>query len=103
MTICLIVENPDQGLEQAEQVMAHVRNSGPVPPAGARLALGGPADAGWRFISVWDSQEALERFFAERLAPAYEAAGLSLGNVRRTIFPVHTLDAGDLSGVPQPA
>jgi hypothetical protein len=103
MAICLIVENPDQSREQAEQVMAHVRSSGPVPPAGARLALGGPADPGWRFISVWDSQEALERFFADRLAPAYDTAGLSFGSIRRTMFPVHTLAAGDLTGVPQPA
>jgi len=103
MAICLIVENPGQDREQAERVMAHVRGSGPVPPAGARLALGGPADPGWRFISVWDSEEALERFFAERLAPAYEAAGLSLAGIRRTMFPVHTLAAGDLTGVPQPA
>jgi hypothetical protein len=103
MAICLIVENPDQGREQAEQVMAHVRSTGPVPPDGARLALGGPADPGWRFISIWDSEAALERFFAERLAPAYASAGLSLAGVKRTLFPVHTLAAGDLTGVPSPA
>ena len=103
MAICLIVENPDQSREQAEQVMAHVRSTGPVPPAGARLALGGPADPGWRFISVWDSEEAIERFVAERLAPAYEEAGLSLDSVKRTRFEVHTLAAGDLTGAPQPA
>jgi hypothetical protein len=103
MAICLIVENPDQSREQAEQVLAHLRSTGPVPPDGARLALGGPADPGWRFISVWDSQEALDRFFAERLSAAYAAAGLSLENIRRTKFDVHTLAAGDLTGVPQPA
>jgi hypothetical protein len=103
MAICLIVENPDQSREQADQVIAHVRSTGPVPPDGARLALGGPADPGWRFISVWDSQAAMERFFAERLTPAYEAAGLSFDSVRRTLFEVHTLAAGDLMEVPQPA
>jgi hypothetical protein len=103
MAICLIVENPDQSVEQAEQVMAHVRSTGPVPPEGARLVLAGPASPGWRVISVWDSQEALERFFAERLAPAYNEAGLSLGRVERTLFDVHVLVAGDLTGAPQPA
>jgi hypothetical protein len=103
MAICLIVENPNQSPEQADQVIAHVRGTGPFPPEGARLALGGPADPGWRFISVWDSQEALERFFAERLAPAYKEAGLSLDGVERTLFEVHTLVAGDLTGMPQPA
>ncbi len=65
--------------------------------------LAGPANPGWRVISVWDSEEARDRFFAERLAPAYEEAGLSLDGVERTVFEVHTLVAGDLTGVPQPA
>ena len=102
MAICLIVDNPNQSAEQADQVMAHVRGTGPVPPDGARLMLAGLADPGYRVISVWDSQEALERFFAERLAPAYEAAGLSLDSVERTLFEVRVLVAGDLTGVPQP-
>ena len=103
MAICLMVENPEQSREQAKQVLAHVRSTGPVPPEGARLMLAGPARAGYRVISVWDSDEARERFFAERLAPAYEQAGLSLDSVTRTVFEVDTLVAGDLTGVPQPA
>ena len=103
MAICLIVENPDQSREQAEQVMAHVRGTGPFPPDGARLMLAGPANPGWRVISVWESDDARERFFAERLAPAYIEAGLSFDSVRRTLFDVHTLAAGDLTGAPQPA
>jgi hypothetical protein len=103
MAICLMVENPEQSQEQAKQVLAHVRSTGPVPPEGARLMLAGPAGAGYRVISVWDSDEARERFFAERLAPAYEQAGLALDSVKRTVFEVDTLVAGDLTGVPQPA
>ena len=102
MAICLIVENADQSEEQAEQVLAHVRSTGPVPPEGARLMLAGPADPGYRVISVWDSEEARDRFFAERLTPAYKQAGLSLDSIKRTVFEVHTLVAGDLTGVPQP-
>ena len=103
MAICLIVENAEQSREDAERVLAHVRSTGPVPPEGARLMLAGPASPGWRVISVWDSPEALERFFADRLRPAYEEAGLSLDSVKRTRFEVHTLAAGDLTGAPQPA
>ena len=102
MALCMIVENRDQSREQAEQVMAHVRSTGPVPPEGARLVLGGPAEPGWRVISVWDSEEARDRFLAERLAPAYRAAGLSLERLDRTQFDVHVLAAGDLTGTPQP-
>jgi hypothetical protein len=103
MAICLIVENPGQSQAQAEQVLEHVRSTGPVPPEGARLMLAGPAHPGWRVISVWDSEEARERFFTERLAPAYERAGLPLDGIKRTQFEVQTLVAGDLTGVPQPA
>jgi hypothetical protein len=103
MAYCLIVENPEQSREQAEQVMAHVRSTGPVPPEGARLVVAGPADPGWRVISIWDSEEARERFFAERLSRAYAEAGLSLDGIKHTLFEVHTLVAGDLTGTPQPA
>jgi hypothetical protein len=64
--------------------------------------LAGPANPGWRVISVWDSEEARARFFAERLAPAYDEAGLSLDSVMRTQFEVDTLVAGDLTGAAQP-
>lgn len=62
--------------------------------------MAGPATEGWRVASVWDSEDARDRFFAERLAPAYREAGLSLEGVERTQFEVHTLVAGDLTGAP---
>ncbi len=103
MAVCLIIENPDQTPEQTERALAHVRRTGPAPPEGARLLFGGPAESGWRFVSVWDSQEALDRFFAERMMSAYEQAGISLDRMKRTVFELHTLVAGDLTGVLQPA
>lgn len=103
MPICMIIENPEQDREKTDKVIAHVRSTGSFPPEGARLAMGGPADPGWRFISVWDSQEALERFYAERLTPAYTAAGMTFDTVTRTLFEVGVLAAGDLTGAPQQA
>ena len=50
------------------------------------FAFGGPANPGWRFVSVWDSQDALDRFVAERLLPAYEQLGLSYDAAERTLF-----------------
>ena len=100
MAICQIFDNPDLTAEQWGQLEQYVRATGPVLPEGARLVLAGPADPGWRVISVWDSQDARDQFFAERLTPAYEHAGLSLRNVKRTAFDVHTLIAGDLTGTP---
>jgi hypothetical protein len=103
MAIGHIAEHPTGDREQYARVMEHVRQSGPVPPEGARLVLSGAADPGWRVITVWDSRDAVDRFFAERLRPAYEAAGLSLDDVQRTYFEVSSLVAGDLTGTPQPA
>jgi hypothetical protein len=103
MAICQIVENPDQTEEQADQVFAHLRSTGPFPPEGNRLVVTGPANPGWRVISVWDSEEDRDRFFSERLAPAYKQAGLSLDSIQRTQFEVSRLTAGDLTGMPQPA
>jgi hypothetical protein len=40
---------------------------------------------------------------AERLGPAYDRAGLSSEGVKRTVFELHSLIAGDLTGAPQPA
>lgn len=103
MAYCQIVENPDSTQEQFEQVSAHVRATGPVPADGQRLLIAGPGEPGWRVISVWDSEEAMGRFNAERLAPALREAGVPVDRMTRTIFEVHTLIAGDLTGTPQAA
>jgi hypothetical protein len=100
MALCMIVENPSQTEQQWEAVFDHLRDSGPVPPEGARLVVSGPADPGWRVISVWDSPEVRDRFFAERLSAAYDSVGLSFENLKRTEFEVSTLIAGDLTGTP---
>ena len=101
MAICNIAEDPSQSSEQFEQINAHLRATGPVPPEGARLVLAGQADHGRRVITVWDSREARNSFFAERLAPAYASAGLSFERVEHREFEVDTLVAGDLTGMPE--
>ncbi|HEV8152083.1 MAG TPA: hypothetical protein VGP78_04080 [Solirubrobacteraceae bacterium] len=103
MAIGHIFEHPTGAPEDYGRVMEHVRSTGPVPPEGARLVLSGQAEQGWRVITVWDSRADVDRFFAERLRPAYEAAGLSLDDGERTYFEVNGLVAGDLTGAPQPA
>jgi hypothetical protein len=103
MAICLIMENPDQTPEQAQQVLALVRESGPVPPEGARLMFAGPANPGMRVISIWNSEAAIEQFFQERLGPAQREVGVTYENVKRTVFELTTLVAGDLTDAAQPA
>jgi hypothetical protein len=104
MAYCQIVENPEAGEEQFEQVKAHLRATGTFPPEGQLLMIAGHAEPGWRVISVWDSRETLERFYTERFPAACLAAGISsIDAMTRTTFEVHTLVAGDLLGAPQPA
>jgi hypothetical protein len=100
MAICNIIEDAGRAGEQYERITAHVRGSGPTPPEGCRLVLLSRE----RTITVWDSPEELERFLAERLAPAYQAVGRSLDELSRSQFDVDMLVAGDLAGMaPQPA
>lgn len=96
MPICNILDDPGRTQEQYERISALVRGSGPVPPEGCRMGILSRE----RAITVWDSPEARDRFLADRLAPAYEAAGHSLDAVTRTQFEVDTLVAGDLVGMP---
>jgi hypothetical protein len=93
MAICNIVETPGRTADQMELVGAHVRSTGPVPPEGCRLVLVGTE----RAITVWDSPDDRDRFLAERLAPAYQSAGLSLDDSQVTQFEVQMLDVGDLA------
>ena len=102
MAICNIIEDARQTGKQARQFAAHLRSSGPVLPEGARLFLSGSGDPGGRVITVWDSAEACDQFFTERLAPAYEAVGISLDGVTRRQFEVQMLTAGDLFGAARP-
>ena len=103
MSYCAIIENPDAGQEKFEQIKAYLRDTGAFPPNGQRLLIAGPADHGWRVISVWDTEEALERFYTEGLPAACTAVDIHYDRMTRTTFEVHTLVAGDLTGTPQPA
>lgn len=91
MTICLITNNPNETVEQYEQVMSHLQESGPVPPQGARLLIAGQGPDGWRAISVWDDRKALRRFFHGRLTAAYHAARVSPEATGQETFEIHTL------------
>jgi hypothetical protein len=100
MAICVISENPKGTAEMYEQVVERVSQGG--PPPGAIFQIAGPADPGWRVISVWESRDAFESFVSERLAPAWEDHGISRDDVNFTIFEAHSYMAGDLSGASQP-
>ena len=90
-TICLVVDHPGETADQFETVLAHLGQTGPVPPLGASLLVSGPTESGWRSVSVWDSHESMVRFFGDRLVPAYREAGLSPEHAQQSTFDVHTI------------
>jgi hypothetical protein len=64
-------------------------------PEGCELHIAGPVDQGWRVITVWESQEAFDRFRDEKFLPAVRevGGGEDPPDVRPEIGPVHTLIA----------
>jgi hypothetical protein len=102
MAVCVIGENPNMNADVYEQVMQRVAQSGELPPPGAIFQVAGPADPGWRVISVWHSREDFERFREERVRPAWAEAGVSPEDMRFTVFDAHSFIVGDPSGAAQP-
>ncbi len=71
-------EGQDQGFY--EKVSAKVLPGGQLPP-GCQVHIAGPAETGWRVITVWESQEDFERTRDERLLPALGEVGAAPPNV----------------------
>ena len=57
-------------------------------PLGMLYHAGGPAQNGWRVVEVWESQEAAERFFKEKLGAALQKANIT---VQPEFFQVHNI------------
>ena len=89
MAICTVFDNPGQTAEQAESVLGALRATGPLPPTGATYVLGGPHEGGWRMISVWESEEAMERFFETRLPQAMGEVGVDAERHTRSSFEIY--------------
>jgi hypothetical protein len=75
MAVCMIFEAPGVTQAQYEQVLHEVTADG--PPQGVRSHVAGPTESGWCVIEVWDSQEAFDRFFADKLRQALQRANLN--------------------------
>jgi hypothetical protein len=65
------------GQAQYDQVRNEVA-PGNTPPPGLLYHVGGPSEQGWCVIEIWESQEALQRLFDEKLGQALQKAGISV-------------------------
>jgi quinol monooxygenase YgiN len=67
------------GITQAqyEQVRNEVAPGNKLP-TGMTYHAAGPTDNGWCVIEVWESQEAAEAFFRDKLGDSLQRAGISV-------------------------
>ena len=87
MAVALVFNGVGVTQAQYEQVLNEVNPDGKVAP-GVIFHVAGPAADGWRVVEVWESQEALNKFFQDKLAAALQKANIS---VQPEVFPVHNM------------
>ena len=87
MAIGVIIDAPGGTQAQYDAVLADV---GAHLPAELLVHAAGPHEGGFVLVDVWESPEALDRFMAQRLRPALQAAGWP-AEVSRRVFSVSTL------------
>ena len=75
MAVALLLEFPGATQEQFGQVAEKV---GSKSPPGLLYHVEGAIEGGWRVVDVWESQEALDTFFQEKLGQALQEAGLTI-------------------------
>jgi hypothetical protein len=87
MPVATLVDNPQGTQEIYEKVRQHI---GLEAPAGGILHIAGPSPSGgWRVIEVWESEEDANRFYEERLKPAFEAVGVPGPPPQPQVWAVH--------------
>jgi hypothetical protein len=91
MAVAMVMEWQGVTQDQYEEVIKFLDLDANLPEGGI-LHIAGPGLDGWRVVDIWESQEAFERFQAERIGPAAAEAGL-LGEPTIQIFPIHNIYA----------
>jgi len=85
MAVALLFEGTGVTQAQYEQVLNQVAPGNQMAP-GMLYHVAGPTDGGFRVVEVWESQEAVDRFFGETLGRALQEAGI---NVQPQVWQVH--------------
>jgi hypothetical protein len=91
--MAVVIVNNIEGANQDfyDQVNPKVMPGGKLPD-GCQVHIAGPAENGWRVITVWDTEEQFQQFRDEKLIPAIRESGAE-GRVAPAITadPVHKL------------
>ncbi len=77
MAIGAIFEGAGVSQAQYDQVREQVAPGNKAPP-GMLYHAGGPTENGWCVIEVWESQEAVDQFFQQKLGKALQEAKINI-------------------------
>src|SRR2546426_11835821 len=75
MAVAFLQELPGATQEQYDQVVETLRGQ---TAEGRIFHVAGPIVGGWRIVDVWESQEAVNKFFQEQLEPAAQEAVMEM-------------------------
>ncbi|MBO0778253.1 MAG: hypothetical protein J2P37_05425 [Ktedonobacteraceae bacterium] len=81
-----IMEIPGMTQQQYDKVMDLLQVNGS-SPQGQLFHVAGPIENGWCVVDVWESQEAFEHYFQEKLGQALQEAGSP--SFQPKVVPVH--------------
>ena len=76
MAIGMVFNVPGTTAAQYDQVRKELHPDNK-RPAGMLYHAAGPTANGWRVVEVWESQEAADRYFQEKLGAALTKANIS--------------------------
>src|SRR5712691_9013763 len=90
MAVAFLQELPGTTQEQYDQVLEAFRGK---TAEGRIFHVAGPMEGGWRIVDVWESQEAVNKFFQEQLGPELQEVGLAAATPPQ-FWPVHHMLSG---------
>jgi hypothetical protein len=74
MAVVVVNEIEGGSQELYEKVLPKTMPEGTLPD-GCQVHVAGPIDAGWRVITVWDSEDQFQSFRESTLIPALQEVG----------------------------
>ena len=86
MALALLLEFPGATQEQFHQVAQKI---GSRAPQGLLYHVEGPIEGGWRVVDVWESQEAVDLFYHERLGQVLQEVGVAIPQPQ--FWPAHRI------------
>ena len=88
MAIGVWIEVPGGTQQQYDAIMKELNLGGKMPQGGL-YHFAGPLNGNWCVCDVWESREAFDRFFNQKLQHAIQSAGLP--HFQPKFFPIHNM------------